>query len=357
MEQKFFSLKKNVDGLGKRKIRSLSCDLPLVDFLKKYKKRSEWLHPEGRREFFYTVDSKRYLTQAEREGLHFGGKIVRIVRRLDGVQGRTWENTRIYSLGRTDILWLRLKDRCVGVKHHFWEIFYGSMDGVSAVRLWNLSLVGAVLFGMFTMTMVYRYLGQGVSAKTKEGGNRFVNPKISQVISQKGGSVLGVSTENESSTVDLETFMEVLNNYETPAQDKFEKEIREMVKGYPIEKMAGDIAGKDRIVAAFMIAIAKKESDWGRHVPVLDGNDCYNYWGYRGIREKMGTGGHTCFNSRKDAVDTVAKRLATLINDEKLNTPEKIVVWKCGYDCSWDDQKAVNKWIQDVNLYFKKVSR
>ena len=117
------------------------------------------------------------------------------------------------------------------------------------------------------------------------------------------------------------------------------------------------IAKKDRMVAALIVAIGMKESTWGKHVPVLDGQDCYNYWGYRGIRDRMGTGGHTCFDSPEDAVNTVAKRIEFLVSNEKLNTPAKMVVWKCGYDCSWDNQKAVNKWISDVDLYFKKLNK
>ena len=71
----------------------------------------------------------------------------------------------------------------------------------------------------------------------------------------------------------------------------------------------------------------------------------------------MGTGGHTCFDSPKDAVETVAKRINSLVNNEKLNTPEKMVVWKCGYDCSWDNPVAVRKWVQDVDYYFEKFDK
>jgi len=71
----------------------------------------------------------------------------------------------------------------------------------------------------------------------------------------------------------------------------------------------------------------------------------------------MGTGGHTCFDSPKDAVETVAKRIDFLVNSEKLNTPEKLKVWKCGYDCSWDNPVAVRKWVQDIDHYFKKFDK
>ena len=140
-------------------------------------------------------------------------------------------------------------------------------------------------------------------------------------------------------------------------KDALEKEILAMVKGYPIETMVPEIVKQDKIVAAFMIAIAKKESSWGVHVPVYQGQDCFNYWGWRG-KNPVGTGGHTCFDSPKDAVDTVAARIAILIDEYGRNTPAKMVVWKCGRDCeATGGQAAANKWIADVNLYFKKLNK
>ena len=136
-----------------------------------------------------------------------------------------------------------------------------------------------------------------------------------------------------------------------------EQRYRALIADSPLEEMLPFIIQCDNETASFLIAIAKKESDFGKHSPKKDGRNCFNYWGYRGIRDRMGTGGHTCFDSPKDAVDTVAKRIDKLIKKENLNTPEKIVVWKCGYDCSWDNKSAVNKWIQDVSLYFKKVQK
>lgn len=135
-----------------------------------------------------------------------------------------------------------------------------------------------------------------------------------------------------------------------------ELEIREMTKGYPIEDMAPYIARNDRQVAAFLVSIAKKESDWGKRVPHLNGRDCYNYWGYRGKSEEMGTGGHTCFKTRKEAVQTVAKRIKILSQENKLDTPPEMIVWKCGYDCSGHSQESVQKWISDVSFYFRKFA-
>jgi hypothetical protein len=120
-----------------------------------------------------------------------------------------------------------------------------------------------------------------------------------------------------------------------------------------MEKMTPYIAEKDRKVAAFLVAIAKKESNWGKRVPVLNGQDCFNYWGYRGIRDRMGTGGHTCFDSPEDAVDTVAGRLKELVEAD-IDTPEEMVIWKCGSSCAGHSDYSVKKWISDVEMYFSE---
>jgi len=137
--------------------------------------------------------------------------------------------------------------------------------------------------------------------------------------------------------------------------EELENKINEMVAGYPMENMTRYIARKDEKVAAFMISIAKKESDWGKRVPLLDGQDCYNYWGYREKRERMGTDGHTCFNNPRDAVNTVAGRIDKLVHENKLDTPGKMVVWKCGSSCAGQNPESVNKWISDVDWYFRKL--
>jgi len=137
--------------------------------------------------------------------------------------------------------------------------------------------------------------------------------------------------------------------------EELENKINEMVAGYPMENMTRYIARKDEKVAAFMISIAKKESNWGKKVPLLNGQDCYNYWGYREKRERMGTDGHTCFNNPRDAVNTVAGRIDKLVYENKLDTPRKMVVWKCGSSCAGQNPKSVNKWISDVNWYFQKL--
>ncbi len=222
------------------------------------------------------------------------------------------------------------------------------LESVSLVKLWNASMLTAVLIGMVTMSFVYRYLGQ--SAAAVDGG---VNDTRGEIVSQqpKKEKPEEVWTKERE-----EEYVNRVTEYlEEKDNKKFAKKVKKMVKGYPIEKMLPYILKQDRLTAIFLIAIAKKESNWGKRVPVLNGKDCYNYWGYRGKRERMGSGGHTCFDSRRDAIDTVGKRLHKLIYDYGRNTPGSLVVWKCGNSCSTHSKSSVKKWISDVDLYFKKL--
>ena len=138
-------------------------------------------------------------------------------------------------------------------------------------------------------------------------------------------------------------------------QSLIEKRATKLVEGYPIAEMMPYIFSKDPKVAVFMVAIAKKESAWGQHHPVLGGKDCYNYWGFRLKADTMGSGGHTCFDSPQQAVDVVASRIDELVNQENIDSPSAMIVWKCGYGCQ-DKLKTVaeKKWISDVDLYYSK---
>lgn len=216
--------------------------------------------------------------------------------------------------------------------------------GISSGRTAYAPLVGAMVLGMASALFLEHSFGSGAKADDQV---RYV--PVSQPLEAR---VLGSSTEVAADTDKV--LLELTK--EDPGKKEFEKRVREMVKGYPIEDMVPYILEQDRTVAIYLIAIAKKESGWGTHVPLLDGQDCFNEWGYRGIRKMMGTGGHTCFNSRKDAVETVAKRLHTLIYENNLDTPEKLIRWKCGSSCAGHDPYGVAKWKSDVDLYVRKLS-
>jgi hypothetical protein len=133
----------------------------------------------------------------------------------------------------------------------------------------------------------------------------------------------------------------------------FQKKINKLVDGYPIKKMTPYISHKNKKVASFLVAIAKKESNWGKHSPKKNGKECFNYWGYRGP-ENPTASGYSCFDSPQHAVNVVGGRIGKLV-DDKIDTPKKMVMWKCGStSCARSDRGAA-KWIWDVGYYYKKV--
>lgn len=135
-----------------------------------------------------------------------------------------------------------------------------------------------------------------------------------------------------------------------------QKHVKTMVSGYPIEAMTPYIATRNKTTAAFLVGIAKKESNWGRRIPRSeDGADCYNYWGYRGAGSRGIAMGHGCFGSPEEAIGIVGGRLDTLVNEYKFDTPEELIVWKCGWSCDGHSSQSVKKWIADVGYYYKKV--
>lgn len=143
---------------------------------------------------------------------------------------------------------------------------------------------------------------------------------------------------------------------ENRLQDVFEKEIRSLTAGYPLEQMAPFIAKQHRSVAAFLVGIAKKESDWGKHIPTKNGRDCYNYWGYKGAGSLGHSMGYGCFADPEEAITIVGGRLHTLAVDRKNDTPRDMVVWKCGSrSCEGHNSASVEKWIRDVNVYYAQV--
>ncbi len=133
-----------------------------------------------------------------------------------------------------------------------------------------------------------------------------------------------------------------------------EEKYQTLVSGSPLEKMLPFIEKCDSETAAYLIAIAKKESDWGQYSPKKDGNDCFNYWGYRGDYNQTDSG-YSCFDSAEQAISVVGARIRELL-DKKIDTPEKMVVWKCGSSCAGHDSEGVRKWITDVALYYQKAN-
>lgn len=126
-----------------------------------------------------------------------------------------------------------------------------------------------------------------------------------------------------------------------------------LVKGYPIEKMTPFISKKDPRTAAYLVSVAKKESNWGKRSPKKDGKECFNYWGYRGP-ENPTRSGYSCFSSPREAVRVVGGRFDDLIA-QNIDEPDEMIIWKCGLDCSSHSPASVKKWIKDVDYYYRKL--
>lgn len=127
--------------------------------------------------------------------------------------------------------------------------------------------------------------------------------------------------------------------------------MKKMVSGYPIEKMLPYISQRRPETAAFLVAIAKKESNWGKVSPKSSDGDCFNYWGFKDHRFKFAAG-HSCFPSREVAIESVGNRIDKLVANGR-NTPAKLSIWKCGSACAKDGN--VGKWISDVNAYYNPI--
>jgi esterase/lipase len=361
---------KSIDSFCQKPEPREFSDYNLTKFVQKYKKKSTLFSVQGQTDKFSTESLKLHFVHPHTKdfkrkrwlgrgnfGVGVKNKNQPSFKSLDGFV--SYKNNLHHNQAKKSRrdMYAEIKERYSDWRNYVADLLRGSVQGVSMAKMWNVSIVGSLVFGMFLMTFIYRYLGPNASAVSNKSAT---GENTQQVLGESVQKVEELSKEEKREAKNYEDYVsKIMKEYKDDSENekKLKDDIAEMVKGYPIENMVPFIAKQDRIVAAFLVAIAKKESAWGKRVPVLNGEDCYNYWGYRGIRKRMGTGGHTCFDSPKDAVETVAKRIAFLVNNEKLDTPEKFKVWKCGYDCSWDSPSAVRKWVQDVDYYFEKFEK
>lgn len=173
-----------------------------------------------------------------------------------------------------------------------------------------------------------------------------------------GFFALLISAASAGTTYDMDAAMAALPKNVKPVKTRFEKEVAKMVEGDPIEAMVPYIAMQDPETAKYLVSIAKHESNWGKYSPKdADGKTCYNYWGYRGGGDHVTESGYTCFESPKEAVAIVGSRLDYLVKGLALNTPEELIVWKCGRSCAGHARSDVARWIGNVDLYSRKIER
>ncbi len=132
-----------------------------------------------------------------------------------------------------------------------------------------------------------------------------------------------------------------------------EENLLSIVGDTPIREMVPFIAKRDSKVAAFLIGIAKKESSFGLASPSKNGDDCHNYWGYKGTGSRGAVSGYSCFASAQEAIEIVGNRIEVLVGNDR-NTPAKMVdTWKCGRSCAGDP--GAPGWVSTVATYFDRI--
>jgi hypothetical protein len=216
----------------------------------------------------------------------------------------------------------------------------GRLKGLEKARKNNIILGGITLalsMGLFFSA----FPGNQVMAKNKVKRNVIANEVVDPLNRINRGAVKDVCVG------DCQQHLAVLELSQT------EIELNRLLAKHPISVMVPYIAKRNKKVAAYLVAIAKKESDWGFHTPKKAGRECYNLWGYRG-HENTTESGYSCFSDPEQAVKIVGDKIEKLIN-QKINTPERMVVWKCGSSCAGHDPRDVRKWISDVAFYYGKI--
>lgn len=222
------------------------------------------------------------------------------------------------------------------------ESWKNSFRGLDKVRKNHIRLLSIIL--MASMGLFFYFDFETLAYMQKDNMKTILGPETIDPLSKIGK---GITVKTDPAEVSCEN-KAVVKKTETDPR------LEVMLAGSPMEVMAEALSGRKDDVAAYLVAIAKKESNWGRHTPKKNGKECYNYWGYRG-KENPTDSGYSCFDSPDHAVDVVGNRIERLI-DQDIDTPARMVVWKCGSNCeAAGGQAAANKWISDVTLYYNKL--
>jgi hypothetical protein len=187
---------------------------------------------------------------------------------------------------------------------------------------------------------VYSYLAQAKELNLENRLNSAAEVKKSFQAYQKGKNIVPFAR---------------IDDWQEPRNSNFEIELSNMVLGYPIETMVPTISDYDRQVAAMVVGIAKKESDWGKHSPNSNGTDCFNYWGYKGNGSLGHAMGYGCFASPEEGAKVISEKIKEMLERKNIRRPSEMLSWKCGSSCSGHDPESVNKWVSDVSLWFFRV--
>ncbi|MFA5986923.1 MAG: hypothetical protein WC819_06275 [Parcubacteria group bacterium] len=398
-----------------------NIDMVRLQIRKSHHNISALLLRGERTSFFVTEDSGRYISPLayQKQEQHY--ERINAVMRFDSVHVR-YQKRHIVGEMYTKHVAMQTSQIFDAVSNYRAAL----RITMSPVRMYQVSIGGAMILGMVSMSMIYQNLGPSAFAEglenamnknddTKEVVRVIENvddnegsdgksdvkedikkqqketesdkkqddgsgqAEIEDTDTQKAESVImadivpknteisgaedqKVDEKKDESTkksVDSAVKKEESAENQNTQGKTFEELAYEVTEGHPIQKMLPYILEQDPEVAKYFIAISKQESGFGERVPLLNGQDCYNYLGYRGRRKLMGTGQHTCFNSRKDAVETICKRLHTLIYDNDQDTARELVgTWKCGSkDCAGHSKESVDRWVSTVGSTYDQLSQ
>jgi len=288
------------------------------------------IHADGRREYFASGLSKNLLDSQSniqiKKGCHVKYKI-RPLAVLDGIAPTQKEKTKPSPAN--------------------WKTRKASPLFMLGNLKFSTCLIVISLIAFSSVYFFQKNMGQPAAA---EGA------VLGAMDSQTDGSQAGPG-DNESIALDMadtDVILNLIGKIDDERHADFREEILQYVKGRPMEAMAPAIAKQPRIVAAFLVGIAMKESKFGTYAPHLDGRDCRNYWGFKG-GGTTASGGYTCFDSPEEAIQVVGRRIARLVDGGRTN-PAEMVIWKCGSSCSWDNPENVRKWIADVGVNFYRIN-
>jgi len=210
-----------------------------------------------------------------------------------------------------------------------------------------------IAISAFSFSYIFqKNFGQSAAAEDlQNSGGIVLGAADSQV---DDSSSQNIDDNNYLQLADEDVVMNLIAKIDDEKHIDFTNEILTYVKGHPMEDMAPYIAKQPRIVAAFIVGIAMKESKFGTYSPHLDGRDCHNYWGFKGGGTTT-SGGYTCFDTPEESIQVVGRRIARLVDGGRTN-PAEMVIWKCGSSCSWDNPENVRSWIADVGINFYKLN-
>jgi hypothetical protein len=140
---------------------------------------------------------------------------------------------------------------------------------------------------------------------------------------------------------------------ETPQKNALEQ----LLAHTPMKSFVESLMQYQSTTRALAVGIAKQESDWGHASPHKSGQDCYNYWGYKGVGKSGSVGGgYACFATPEEAVETVVGRIDVLV-EKGLTTPQKMLVWKCGASCAAHSPESVSRWVNVVGGYYRQLNQ